>query len=299
MSLTHCKLLILAASIVCSRELATPARLSGAEGDVVAIHLRDGRVLTGVVNEKTDDAELWLHSAEPSILILTSTSWREISSASVAGKPVTPEAFRKEAEQSKTPLPIATFRQPAALARSAIPAPGRVQSLDVFASNANWDRDAESDGLALRLNPLAADGSTTAVDGMLTVRLLGRRRGTRDLRTSPPRFGFWTNGTPTTEYSPLRADERYVELGRWTERVKASHFTRDGYVARLPFRNVHPEYDLDVGLDGLVQCRLSVNGQGILDAASSVSLRDYSPLRDQLQIDRGTRFFPDEARGSW
>lgn len=296
MSLIYRKRLLFLACILCGSELVTSTCLVGAEGDFVAVQLRDGRILSGVVDERTDGVELWLHSAEPSILVLTSTPWAEIRSARVAGKTLTADDFQKEAEQSKTPLPIATFRQPAVSVQPAKPAPSRAQSLDLFASIANWDRDAESDGLSLRLNPLSADGSTTAVDGLLVVRLLGRRRGTRDLRTSPPSFGFWTNGTPTTTYAPLHADERYVEIGRWTERIKASRFTRDGYLARLPFQNLQPEDDLDLDGDGLVECRLSVKGQGILNATTYVSLREYSPLRDQLQIDRGTRFFPDEYR---
>ena len=86
-----------------------------------------------------------------------------------------------------------------------------------------------------------------------------------------------------TEYSPLYSDNRYVELGRWTERVKASRFTLQGYAARLPFRNIHPEYDLDVGLDALVEGRFNVSRQGILYATSPIELRLYNPLRDSLQ----------------
>jgi len=275
--------------------LGTPETSRARAADVVVVVLQDGRVLSGCVGERTDDTDLWLFSAEPSILVSSATRWSDVASATVRGKSLTTAEFHAVIGQLKTPVPIDTVRHPAfPISTPSVSTRPRVQSLDVLASLSNWDRDADTDGLELRVRPLTCDEDLAEVDGLVTVRLLGQRRGTRARLESSQQFGFWTNGASVSEYWPGRGPQRYVELGRWTERIRAEQLTARGYVVRLPFRRVHPGHDLDVGLDGVVDVRLNVTGQGSWNATTPLQLRTFSPLRDDLQLYRRTRYFPDE-----
>jgi hypothetical protein len=70
--------------------------------------------------------------------------------------------------------------------------------------------------------------------------------------------------------------------------------TPQGYRLRLPFRLIDPARRLDIWLDAILDVSLSVQGQGIVYATCPVQLRRYSPLLDKLELNRRTRFFPDE-----
>ncbi len=266
---------------------------SGAE--VVVVSLTNGRILTGEIDSRTDETELWLHSTEPSIVLLSSVPWSEVASARIQKKTLSQGEFRDAAIQLKQPIPADVFRQsPASIKTSQPPVMPRVRTMEIVPTLANWDRDAEPDGVEVRINPLTSEGQVAAINGIVTVRLVGRRLGTSERLESRGSMGFWTDGASTREYMPRRGNARYQELGRWSERLQATDATNSGYVLRLPFRNVHPEHDLDVALDGQIDAHLSVTGQGVYDATSPIQLRRFSPLREELQLYRGTRLFPDE-----
>ncbi|OHB71112.1 MAG: hypothetical protein A2V70_04065 [Planctomycetes bacterium RBG_13_63_9] len=149
----------------------------------------------------------------------------------------------------------------------------KVQSLRIEAALANWDGDVEVDGLEIRVCPLAADGTIVPADGMLSVRLIGRRvRG---------RAG----------------DGIFVELDRWSRRIRASDCDSWGVVYRLAFRRIHPEFDLDFAVEGLVHGQLGVPGQGNFEASVPTQIRTYAPIREDLQLLRHQRFFPQERTG--
>ncbi len=269
-------------------------------GQDVVLELVDGRILSGHVDERTDDAELWLHSAEPSILVLTSVPWTDVSSARVGKETWSAAAFRGIAQDLKAPVPAAVVRKPPQNHERARtePGPPRVQSLDVITRLANWDRDAEPDGIEVRLAPLAADGTPQSVEGIASVRLLGRRIVSNSRLESRSNLGFWSGRAALLEHRTDGNTQPYVEVGRWNERLRKSDLSRDGeYVIRLPFRNIHPEYDLDVALNGQIDVKLSVTGQNVFYATAPVELRAFSPLREELQLNSQTRFFPDEFRG--
>ena len=262
-------------------------------GSLVIIQLRNGRSLAGEVNSRTDGVDLWIHSTAPSVVILSAIPWSEVSAARVGSEPIPETQLREALSLLKAPVPKSVFRQSAtSVPRAATPAL-RVASLEILARLGNWDRDIEPDGLDVRINPLTADGETVAVDGMITLRLIGRRLGSQDRLETPPGFGFWTDGGSPREYAPRLNTTRYVELGRWSERLS----TRDaaaGYRLKLPFRSVHPEFDLDVALDGELTAHLNVRGQNIQQVSTPVQLRSFSPLREELQLHRRTRYFLDE-----
>lgn len=263
----------------------------------VTVRLKDGTTRSGLIHAKTDSEVLWLHTAEQSIYIETSIPWSQVESVQTNNQPSSLPSVIQQAGSQLSIYPAVPGLSQACCSVEA-PIDTNVSRLELFASVANWKNNSVSDGVQFRLNPMNFDGGTIPVDGMLTVRLIGRRHGTRDIRTSPLRFGFWMDGSAMSEYLPLHDNQRYVEVGRWTERVRADLFTTQGYVSRLPFRSVPPERDTDLDIDAMIECRFNMSARPVLYAVTPIQLRTYNPVRDALQIERQTRLFPDEVTAS-
>jgi hypothetical protein len=88
----------------------------------------------------------------------------------------------------------------------------------------------------------------------------------------------------------------FPTIARWTRTVRREEFGPQGYVFRLEYDAVHPEFQLKLGPYGLLHAVLAVPGYGAFEAsASATSLRPYNPMRDQ-QFDR-QRFLPNERTG--
>ncbi|HEX4150025.1 MAG TPA: hypothetical protein VHY20_13595 [Pirellulales bacterium] len=72
----------------------------------------------------------------------------------------------------------------------------------------------------------------------------------------------------------------------------------EGYKFRLEYQALHPDFNLQAGVQGLVHARLFIPGTGTLDASTStIALRQMNPLRDQWQMQQQGRFFPQEQTG--
>ena len=141
----------------------------------------------------------------------------------------------------------------------------------IDAELANWDSDVEVDGLLLHVYPLTENRISVPVDGSLQIEVLGQK--------------FLRQRQPTNVF----------EVARTSHRVRKQDFgpTR-GATYRIPFRTIHPEFQLDVGTYGMVHARLGVPGQGSFEASVHTRLRTFDPVRDQLQLQRGKRFFASE-----
>jgi hypothetical protein len=265
------------------------ASVAGA-AETVVVHTLSGRVLTGEIDAQSTADELLLRMTAPGIVAMTGVRWTEIVRVEFQEQSYTADAFRPLAERLKSPLPkdffvktpaeqLAEAERAAAAAReNAIDR--RVRSLAIDAYLANWDQDAEVDGLELRIYPLNADRNIVPVNGIVTTELIGQRY------------------LPEQLFEPIREPVSLIE--KWTSRVDASRFNTDGTVVRLPFRNNHPEFDLAIRYFGQVNAKLNIRGQGTYDATVPVTLRTFSPLREQLQFNYGTRFFPGErTRFGW
>lgn len=121
-------------------------------------------------------------------------------------------------------------------------------------------------------------GNLVPVSGTLEVELIGERRG------------------------PAMITQDFPLLARWVQQVRPEDLGPSGAVYPLAFQAIHPEFNRDVGSQGLVHARLSVPGQGTFEAtASMVRIRPCSSLRDHLQQLQGSRFSPYERteRGNY
>jgi len=251
----------------------------------VSVVTHDGRSHHGVVDSRTDQAALWLRHDEPTAALAFEVAWDKIAVVAVDGLEIPQADWQTQLGQivehrpalsvllgpvERTPDPVAsspsraTARQP------------RIAAIALIAHLANWDSDAQADGIEVIVAAFDRTGQAWPVRGDLTVRLLGQRQ-TRSYRST---FG---------------------ELQRWTEPVKAAHFgdprfedatTTARY--RLPFRALEPEADLRIAPEAVVHASLGVAGQGRFEATASLLVRKYNPLRERLQQRTGRRHFQVE-----
>ena len=266
----------LAAPFTTAQEIATAPRS-------IVVVLRDGRTVAGELDPQTDADRLWVRRAVDAVVLRSGFAWLEIDGIVVEAETVPPEKFRQQALSE--PIPPGPEDQLILVAQSLAPplppAPvslvrGRVRTLEIRAYSANWDGDAESDGLRLHVMPLDDQGRIVPVDGQLDSVLIGqdvRRSYVLDLQ--PPEF---------------------PELGRWSHTLRAVDFGEAGAIVELPYSSRHPEFDRHLLPDGLLTVRLGVAGQGVFDASDDwVWLRPFSIIRDQLQfVTRHRRSVPAE-----
>jgi hypothetical protein len=292
--------LILLAGPCAAEDAASPG--------VVEVSLRNGRTLTGEVDSGTDDAQLFLRLSSPRILIVSRVAWRDVlwvGSTQPGGRAWSPESLRlwarsrelvpasMEVPADGTPAspsaleaepfvpPAGIVPPPLAGAKGPLPPffppplliPLEAQSLSIDVKTANWDADAEDDGVEVRLFPRAANGMLAPVVGAVRVRLIGQHvatAGARDLRIGRPLF---------------------PELGQWSVLVRPWQFDDWGAVRRFPWQRIDPQSDLSVGSDGQVIVELGVTGGRTLRASAPVRLRSPSPLQQQWQALEGTAQF--------
>jgi hypothetical protein len=115
-----------------------------------------------------------------------------------------------------------------------------------------------------------------AVDGMLTVDLVGKRNR-----------------------APYRASD-FVDLGRGAQPVRAEDFGLSGATYRIPFQSPNPVFDMSLAPKGLVHASLAVPGQGVVEASEcSVRLRPFCSFRDELWEATGSRYLPLERTGAY
>ena len=275
LSLSAASALAVGATLLISPELARG-------GEPVTVQARDGRVLTGEVDARTDADLLWLRSTAPSIVMRSAIRWTSVVKARHGDREFEPAEFRPLAEELKSELPSDFFssetpEQEAAREAETVQEPPKptqkVRSICIDAVAANWDADVELDGLEVRILALAGDGSLVPAAGMLRARLIGRN--------------YQRHGEP------------FQEIGRWSKRVRSTDYDEfRGALYRLDFRTVHPEFDLKFGSYGMLHVQLGVPGHGTFEASVQVRVRSYSELRDQLELRDQKRFFPGE-RTTW
>lgn len=253
---------------------------SAAAAETVTLRLASGRERTGFIDPRTDDAHLWLRSEADSITMLRPIDWERIVSAQIGNKRLSRDELRAAAAGLKTPeasleardssTPASAPRESAIRPQSAAPPP-LVRAIQIDAALGHWEPGVEATGIVVTVYPIDADGRLVPVDGTLDVDLVGQR-----LTTVADSNGF-------------------PQIGRWTAAVRSSDFGPSGAVYRLAFQAVHPDFQFELDPHGLTHARLSVPGQGTFEASQSLMrIRDYSPVRDHLQQDTGSRFLPIE-----
>lgn len=270
----------------------------------LTVALASGRRFTAELDVRTDDHQLWLRWNGRSGHLLRPIDWERVERVELGGETYTgrelQEAIALVREAFPSPSPagapaalLASYPTPLDAGPMVLPPPAlallpppppfvaahqfeppRVRSVAIEARTANWDSDVEVDGLLLDIFPLDGAGFILPVRGTIQVELIGEETGT------------------------ARSRQPYAVLGRWTEQVCPVDFHSYGARVKLPFRQVHPEFDLGWAPKGLVHVRLSVPGEGVFEASqSTIRVRPASAMRDRLEQATGQRFFELERTG--
>lgn len=253
----------------------------------VTVKTFDDREFTGVVDERTDDQALWLRREEHGVVLTTAVPWGELTTAAVDKAPVEVAALRDDSRSMATtatltlaaevnnPLTVSALGSFAGgVCPPSAGRPPRVRNIEILAVGlVNVDRDVEPDGLEVTIAAIGDDGRPMSVRGNLAAELTGERR------------------------SLERPEVEFNTLGRWSEPVRHSDFVEGATTYILPLRMTAPEWEFDLLPDAVLTVRLGAAGHGNFAASAPVLLREFSPLRDNLQQAWGTRFTPGELTG--
>jgi len=264
--------------------------------DQLAVEMASGRTFIGQADEATDGSKLYLRYEIAGARVVRRLDWERVVKVRVGKDEFSAEEFRRRLpgptagdenpfrdEPEAVPRPralrqVTVARRPASSVQVTPPdisgQLSRVTSLQITAAAANWDSDVETDGLLLRVCPLDAQGEVVPVQGTVDVDLVGDR--------PPAVYGGEVN----------------VQLGRWSQSISPEQATAAGFVLRLPFQAVHPDFENNVGSFGVVHARLAVPGRGLFTASTGmVRVREFNLLRERMLQSRGVRFFPQEETG--
>jgi hypothetical protein len=132
-----------------------------------------------------------------------------------------------------------------------------VASLHVEAVVANWDEDAEPDGLRVLVVALDRLGQPVPVPGQVDFELVG---GVAQVADDGQIVG-----------GPSLA----AEFGRWGRRLPEGPCDAEPAVFDLPFQSVHPHRDPRVDPVGELLVRLGIPGRGTFEATTDVLLYPY------------------------
>ncbi len=280
---------VMIAGLACLVLMANLTRVSLGAAGRISITLDNGRRYTAQVDPRTDSDRLWIRYGNESVTLLRPIHWPSIVSAEYEGREISLDQLRVLATETQTKPAQSSAANSQAdreensradhdqtnsgsdthgetfadRARLYLGAAEKVRSIEFDARLANWDADAETDGLIVHIYPLAADGRVVAIGGTAHVELIApRQRNSHDVRRA--------NGAVTTI------------VAQWSQHISAQEVGSSGAVIKLPFQAIHPEFDAGVGARGLVHLRLTVPGHGVFESSrDAVRIRRYASLRDE------------------
>jgi hypothetical protein len=176
------------------------------------------------------------------------------------GVAVEVDELREQAATLATPGRVTQLRRAAtdASPRCTLTTSPVVASIDCNAWLANWDADAEFDGLLLEVVALDAFGEVVAAQGTVEAELI------------------------TIDYQPAYLNSSSggrvpTSLGRWNQAWKG------GGKIRLELLGRHPQWDHNLDRYALLKVRVSIPGSGVFEQGiDGLRTRPFTPLQNQL-----------------
>lgn len=280
------------------------------ESPTATVLLIDGRVVTGRVLATSDATQLDVLLASDSVQVTTHVDWSDVLALLIGDQQISVEAFRDHlanyvasvepllpTETSAAPLqsipepgvvPVAVpveiqppvdFQNVDKVHKPRHESPRLAKSIDIHVRLANWDQDAEPDGLLLELYVFDERGWSLHVPGQFSATLTG-------LRNESIRGRIAVDGKPTAK-----------PLERWDIRIAASEFQNGRAVVKLPFRRPGRNHEFDVAPFALLQVSYGVASVGVFRATQpDVPIQQTSFFRDELFLSTGDRHLPSERR---
>lgn len=261
----------------------------------VTVQLESGRSYTGNIDPKTDDITLWMRfESYGKIRVLRPIKWQIVTHVEAGGVEISADVFR---EQLGKWISASTMTPPwAALANSrdhahrlnthpldfpSSTAERALTAMDFRQRNmvtvmagarlAQWDNDAQLDGVEVLVTPLDGSGRVLPVRGTVTLELRAPRAVDR-------------------EQAPRLHGYSFQTVARSSHQISPGDFGPDGVVVRLHFRQYDPQRDLTWLDSGVLHVRLVVPGSGVFrTSVDDLKIRPFSPLRDFSQRIHGRR----------
>jgi len=269
---------------LCSQDVPTPdARTSDAESDTngastgeaaaATVLVKSGRSFVGLVDARTDSRTLWLRFEHGRSTLWRPIEWHRVVQVAIDGERHSGEEFHRVAAKYAThevpgrqTWPTNDSESNAAITGDAVnetSATHRVRALSTDIRFANWDADAEDDGLMATIVPLDEHGRALGADGTLTVDLIAMTGKRRPL---------W----------PLAAHEPDVErpvLESWTVQLSPSDFVDGIATVKLEFSHGDPAANPLVHSLGVVRARFASPGSDLVEAVvDPVRLRPLAKI---------------------
>ena len=252
----------------------------------VTVFLRDGRSVSGTVDQKTDTKHLWLRRTLEEFDVASGFAWEEVVQGLTEDGQMDVDQLRAWAHETKQvgrvfadiePQP-SVERDPSAQSQL-LDNSWALKTLVVTAHVGQWDKDAQLDGLHIIVSPLDLQGRLVPIDGHIEFTLVAQAEP--------------FNGRPVRSGRP-----EFIEGDRISYRVKRQHFVDGPAIYALPFSKWHPDFRHEIDPQALLHARLSVPGRGVFEASDAqVCLREFSRFRDQLQYFTPGRYLPLESNG--
>lgn len=249
----------------------------------VTAYLLDGRAVTGAVDAKTDARYLWLRRSSEQFDLISGYPWELVFQGHVQDRRLSTLELKEWTVAHRQPgrriadIGQAIGNEVQMVSATAPALPARpVKTLVVDAELAQWDKDAQTDGLRVFVYPLDAYGQIVPVDGHVELTLVVERD--------------YTRGAHIYHKGP-----EFLSGDRQTFPVRWEHFSAGIPFYELAFDRWHPDFEHTLAEHGLLHARLSVPGQGVFEASDpQVCLRESSRFRDQLQLYTPGRYLPLE-----
>jgi hypothetical protein len=256
--------------------IAVAADTNGAattEAAVATVLVKSGRTFVGLVDARTDASTLWLRFEHGRSTLWRPIEWHRVVDIAIDGEKLSGEEFQRVAAKYATDedpgrrtWPVSDSQIDAATAgeaeREAL-AMGRVRSLSVDVRFANWDADADDDGLAVMIAPLDELGRGVAADGTLTVDLIAMTGKRRPL---------W----PPVAHEP---DVERPVLESWTVQLSPRDFVDGLATVKLEFTHGDPAANPLVHSLGVVRARFASPGSDVVEAVvDPVRLRPLAKI---------------------
>jgi len=230
---------------------------------LVHVELSSGREFTGILDARTNDQQLWLRWRVGEVELQRPIAWDRITAAQLQGEAIDVVDLKKRAEDLATPgrtvVERNSFRSDPE--KSQLPATSvrPVRSIRCDAWLANWDADAEFDGLILNIETLDQDGIAVPATGTVEAELitidyvLGYQASTSGGRI-PVTLGRWSQ--------PWESARRYVQLE---------------FQARPP--QLEPRLDRYA----VLKVRVTIPGHGVFEQElDGIRTRPFTPVKNAL-----------------
>jgi hypothetical protein len=224
----------------------------------IKVRTSSGREFEGVLDSRTNSEQLWLRWQIGQVELQRPILWERIVTADISGGPIEIAELQRRAEELSTPGRTTQLRQAPEVQRTAANLRPIVRSIRCTAWLANWDADADFDGLMVEIEALDADGIAIDVQGTVAAELI-------TLESQPAYLGSTSGGRPA------------VSLGNWSQPWSAQRSVR------LELQGRQPPGGGNLGRYALLKLKVTIPGSGVFEQqVDGFRLRPYTPVGNQM-----------------